>query len=157
MTLPGVCRSYAPLRSWAVGFTLLEVMIVCAIVAILAAIALPNYADYVTRGKITDATTGLSDFRQRYEQYFLDNRTYVGACAIYQPQINAYLQSFQVACPTETVSTYVLTATGLASAGMSQFVYQIDNTGAKSTTSVPAGWGAPPINCWVIRKGGSCT
>ena len=38
------------------GFTLIEVMIVVAIVAILSAVALPSYNDYVTRGRIPDAT-----------------------------------------------------------------------------------------------------
>ena len=66
---------------------MLEVMIVTAIVAILAAIALPNYADYVTRGKITEATTALSDMRQRYEQFFLDNRSYLNGCATVEPLI----------------------------------------------------------------------
>jgi prepilin-type N-terminal cleavage/methylation domain-containing protein len=66
------------------GFTLLEVMIVVVIVAILAAIALPNYSDYIKRGKIIEATTGLSDMRTRLEQYFLDNRKYdnAGACGV---------------------------------------------------------------------------
>jgi type IV pilus assembly protein PilE len=44
---------------------MLEVMIVVAIVAILAAIALPNCADYVKRGKIIEATSALSDLRTR--------------------------------------------------------------------------------------------
>jgi type IV pilus assembly protein PilE len=52
------------------GFTLIEVMVVVAIIAILAAIAIPNYADYVTRSKVTDAVSGLSEMRVRMEQYF---------------------------------------------------------------------------------------
>ena len=67
---------------------MIEVMIVVAIVAILAAIALPNYADYVKRGKIIEATSALSDLRTRYEQFFLDNRTYVGGCLVIKPVLN---------------------------------------------------------------------
>ncbi|MBB4835667.1 prepilin-type N-terminal cleavage/methylation domain-containing protein [Acinetobacter schindleri] len=41
------------------GFTLIEVMIVIVIIAILAAIALPNYSNYVTRTKIKEAQSNL--------------------------------------------------------------------------------------------------
>src|SRR5258708_6947981 len=68
------------------GFTLIEVMIVVAIVGVLAAIALPNYSDYVKRSKIIEATSVLSDLRVRYEQFFLDNRTYTGGCAVFTTQ-----------------------------------------------------------------------
>ncbi|WP_372527568.1 type IV pilin protein [Piscinibacter sp.] len=58
------------------GFTLIEVMIVVAIVAILAAVALPSYNDYVRRGQLPEAFTALSDFRVKMEQYYQDNRSY---------------------------------------------------------------------------------
>ena len=58
------------------GFTLLELMIVVAIVAILTTIAYPNYRDYVIRGQLVDATQGLSAVRANMERYFQDNRTY---------------------------------------------------------------------------------
>jgi len=153
-------RSFAaPRQRRETGFTLLEVMIVVAIVAILAAIALPSYSDYVTRGRINEATTGLENFRQLYEQYFLDNRTYVGACAAYQPQVQAQILTtngtadFAITCPTENTSSYSLLATGQGV--MAGFSYTIDNTGAKASSG-PGAWGAA-ANCWLIRKGGSCT
>ena len=59
------------------GFTLIEFLIVVALVGFLLTIALPSYQDYVRRGKIGEATSELAAFRARQEQYFQDNRTYV--------------------------------------------------------------------------------
>ena len=139
-------------RPRAPGFTLLELMIVVVIVAVLAGIALPNYSDYVKRGKIMEAITGLSDFRQRYEQYFLDARSYVGACALHKPLINAQIKDFQVDCKAEAASTYTLIATGQGS--MAGFEYQVDNTGAKSSKG-GSGWADNP-SCWAVRRSGDC-
>src|SRR5690606_1858627 len=58
------------------GFTLIELMITVAIIAILAAVAVPSYQDYVRRGKVTEATATLAQFRIKMEQYFQDNQTY---------------------------------------------------------------------------------
>lgn len=57
------------------GFTLIEVMIAVAVVAILAAPALPSYRDYVTRGNIPEATSRLLTKQVQMEQWFQDNRT----------------------------------------------------------------------------------
>jgi type IV pilus assembly protein PilE len=139
------------------GFTLIEVMIVVVIVGILAAIALPSYFQYVQRSKIIEATTGLSNLRTRYEQYFLDNRTYVGACAAYKPNIQAQVKAFDLDCSAEAATTYTITATGNAAGAMTGFKYEIDQSDNKKTDSMPSGWSTPsPDDCWATRKDGTC-
>ncbi len=58
------------------GFTLIELMIVVAIVGILSAIAVPQYQGYVQKGRRAAAQAFLLQVAQREQQYFLDNRTY---------------------------------------------------------------------------------
>ena len=144
------------------GFTMIELMIVVAIVAILAAIALPMYGDYVTRSKITEAMSNLSDGRVRMEQFFQDNRTYIGGlgCAAAGAAI-AFSGSryFTYACTVLTANTYSLTATGVTAEGMSGFSYTIDQANAKtSIMTAPAttnGWSGNAA-CWATKKGGVC-
>jgi type IV pilus assembly protein PilE len=150
------------------GFTLIEVMVVVAIIAILAAIALPNYTDYVTRGRIVEATAGLGDARNKMEQYFQDNRSYPTACQIAptapgatEVQLQA-LQRFTLSCAVTGTppTTYVVTATG--NGPMAGFTYTVDqnnvHTSAFSGSGASAGYtAASPNTCWVIRKGGLCS
>jgi type IV pilus assembly protein PilE len=60
-------------RAWQRGFTLIEVMIVVAIVAILSSVAYPAYTDYVRRGQLQEAFTNLANYRIQMEQYYQDN------------------------------------------------------------------------------------
>jgi type IV pilus assembly protein PilE len=142
------------------GFTMLEVMIVCAIVAILAAIALPNYSDYVKRGKIIEATSALSDARVRFEQSYLDNKTYAatGVCTAIQTAAGQALKAFTLDCCTTAPSatTYSCTATGKASEGMSGFAYTINQANAKTSTITASGWNGNG-SCWAVRRDGTCS
>ncbi len=61
------------------GFTLIEVMIVVALVGILAAVAYPSYMGSIRKARRTDAENGLTQAVQRMELQFARNTTYVGA------------------------------------------------------------------------------
>jgi len=61
------------------GFTLIELMIVVAILGILMSIAVPAYNEYIRRGHRAAAQQFLLDIAQRQEQYLLDNRQYATA------------------------------------------------------------------------------
>lgn len=129
------------------GFTLVELMIVVAIIAILASIAIPAYSDYVTRSKIADGLSGLSDGRVKLEQFFQDNHDYTAASA---PSDSDH---FTYALSSLGLTTYVITATGKNE--MSDFSYSIDQDNNKQTLSLKSGWGSA-ASCWIDRKGGSC-
>ncbi|MCD6533669.1 MAG: prepilin-type N-terminal cleavage/methylation domain-containing protein [Deltaproteobacteria bacterium] len=58
------------------GFTLVELMITVAILAILAAVAIPAYSNYINRAKQSDAIIGLKAAQMAQEQYFSENNAY---------------------------------------------------------------------------------
>jgi len=135
------------------GFTLIEIMVTVAIVAILAAIALPNYSAYVQRGKIGEAIANLSSMHVNMEQYFLDNpnHSYVGGpCTT--PPTGTY---FTYSC-VPTATTYTITATGVASQGMSGFSYTIDESNNRQTTGYPGTTvsTSSPGLCWYTKPSG---
>lgn len=126
------------------GFTLVELMVTVAVIGILAAIGIPAYNDYVTRGKLVEATSALSDGRVKMEQFFQDNRTYVGGPA---PAATA---NFTYAASNLATTTYTITATGTGS--LAAFSYTINQANTKTSTTP---WGNS-ATCWVRNKGGAC-
>lgn len=137
------------------GFTLIEVMITVVIIGILAAVALPQYKNYVTRGKIPDATSALAAKQVRLEQFYQDNRTYVGAADCNSDSTTS--QFFTFSCSASSASAYTLQAVGKDS--MAGFTYTVNQSNAKtSTIAAPASssWIASSTSCWITKTGGIC-
>ena len=133
--------------SGAAGFSLIEVMIVVAILALLASIALPQYNEYVTRGRLVDSYAQLAGGRVRAEQFYQDNRTYVGMPCPANTATSTFV------CQSDA-TTYTITATGVG--GIAGFVFTIDQANVRATTGAPGGWTANGA-CWIISKTGGCT
>jgi type IV pilus assembly protein PilE len=137
------------------GFSLIELMIAVAIAAILAAVAIPAYRDYVIRGRLTDAYATLAAQRVRMEQFYQDMRTYTGACtAGTVAPAPADTADFDYTCTIPDGQSYTITATGLGS--VAGFGFSIDQNNTRTTTAVPADWTRPAGNCWSRNKQGHC-
>lgn len=142
------------------GFTLIELMITVAIIGILAGIALPSYNDYIRRGQVVEATTFLSDYRVKMEQYYQDYKNYgvSGTCVngTNAPAWAVFAASkyFTYSCAlTNTDQGYTITATGSAAAAVGHS-YTVNESNVQATTQFK-GATVTGKTCWLM-KGSEC-
>ncbi len=111
--------SYLPNGKPSRGFTLIEVMITVAIVAILAAISYPSYTQYVIRANRSAAQAQMLDIANRQQQFLLANRAYATKTELESSgyALTSELDSkytFAIDVGTGTVPSYVITFTPMS-------------------------------------------
>ncbi len=95
------------------GFTLIELMIVIAIIGILAAVAIPSYQNYTKRAKASEAKIMLDALRTTNETYFAEQNSYAGSLtSLGNPTAQAKLYTYVIA----GAGTAAFTATATANA-----------------------------------------
>ncbi len=131
------------------GFTLIELMVTVAVVAILAGIALPSYNAYITRSRVPAGLEALSSYAMRMEQGFQDTGNYGSAgCRVALPAAANY----SISCSLSNAGQgFTVTATG--SGALNGYAYSIDHNATRRTVAHPKG--VPGTDCWSI-KGVTC-
>ncbi len=106
----------------AAGFTLIELMITVAIVAILASVAYPSYQQYVIRSNRSEMEQFMLDVANREEEFLLNNRSYTNLAGL-NLSVPARLQSLYTVMAVATTScagttltapSYCITSTPVA-------------------------------------------
>lgn len=151
------------------GITLIELMVVVAIVGILAAIAYPGYQEQIRRARRADAQAALMGLANALERHFTANNTYcdaggggganscggatndTGSPSIYSTQspLDGLPKYYNLTINPVTASSYTLNATpitGTAQAGDKCGTFTLTHTGVKGISG--GSGGATADTCW---------
>lgn len=125
------------------GFTLIEIMIVIAIIGIVLTISIPSYNEYVKKGRRAEVVSLLSEQAQSLERFNTKNNVYTGITGL------SAGNDFYTLTPTITDQTFLLTAarkTGTAMATDKCGDFTLTNTGVRSMNNATTG--LTTKDCW---------
>ncbi len=127
------------------GFTMVELMVVVAIIAILTMVAFPAYQDQMQKTRRTDAKSALTELANRQEKFFSNNQRYTATIVG-----NAFLgytefspdRHYSLSAATPSNARYTLTATAVPTGAQSGDTRCLTMTLDQNGTKLPA------TGCW---------
>ncbi|SDS26103.1 MULTISPECIES: type IV pilin protein [Pseudomonas] len=125
------------------GFTLIEIMIVIAIIGIVITIAAPSYTEYMKKGRRAEVVSLLSEQAQILERFYTRNNVYTGVTGL------SAGNDFYTLTPTITDQTFVLTATRKSGTSMATDKcgdFTLTNTGVRGMNNATTG--LTTKDCW---------